>query len=307
MKKLRIGTRSSILALKQTDIVKGLLNLHYPSTKIEITHITTTGDKILDKNLANIGGKGLFIKEIEEKLEDQSIDIAVHSMKDMPAYMPEGFSIACILEREDARDVFISAKYKSINDLPNGAVIGTSSSRRAAQVLNIRPDLKITPFRGNINTRLKKVENGEVDATFLAIAGLKRANLIPKDTELLSMYPLPYSTMLPAVSQGAIGVETLSKNVEIIKLLQKLNHKETSTCITAERAFMQAFEGSCTTPIAANAEIKNNHIHLTALIARPNGTEIHKTSINGKKEEAEEIGHKAALDLKSRIKDDFFS
>lgn len=299
---IRLGTRGSALALKQADMVSNELRAAHPGIDIKIVTITTTGDKILDKNLAAIGGKGLFIKEIEEELLANRIDIAVHSMKDMPAIMPDSFSIPCVLVREDANDIFVSEKYQSIEELPHGAVVGTSSSRRAAQALNIRPDLKVIPFRGNVNTRLKKISDGEADATFLALAGIHRLGLMDSKT----MHILPCDKILPAVSQGAIGIEILENNTQMHELLKPLNHLPTFQRIKAERSFMRVFEGSCTTPIAALAEIIGNEIRFNCLIAKPDGTIIHRASRKGKIDDGEEIGKDAALELKKLAGENFF-
>ena len=302
MKKIRVGTRSSALALKQADIIEKLLSDRYPEITIEIVTITTTGDKILDKNLASIGGKGLFIKEIEEALLDGRIDIAVHSMKDMPASMPPEFSIPCVLEREDPRDLLISHKYKTIADMPQGAVIGTSSARRAAQTLNKRPDLKIIPFRGNVQTRLRKLAEGVVDATFLAAAGMNRLGLIDSNI----MHILPPADMLPAVSQGAIGIEILSNNNVMTELLHPLNHIPTFARISAERSFMRVFEGSCSTPIAALSQFAEKTMNLECLIAKTDGSVIHKTKRSSNIADAENMGEDAALELKKLGGDNFF-
>lgn len=301
--KVRIGTRGSALALKQADIVKEKLCNAYPEIQVEIITIITTGDKILDRNLSDIGGKGLFIKEIEEHLQNNKIDIAVHSLKDMPAVMPDIFTIPCVLERADIRDAFISTKYKSLAELPNGAILGTSSTRRSAQALNLRPDLKIIPLRGNINTRITKIINGQVDATFLAMAGLTRAELF--DSKI--MHPIDISQMLTAVSQGAIGIEILKENKAMRKLLEPLNHKPTYICTNTERSFMRVFEGSCTTPIAALAQINGDIIDLNCLIARPDGSIIHRTSRRGNTEDSENIGTIAAHQLKNLAGENFFA
>lgn len=302
MKKFSIGTRGSQLALKQADIVKSRLSVLYPDIPSEIVVITTTGDKILDTNLALIGGKGLFIKEIEEQLQAGSIDIAVHSMKDMQAKLGDDFAVPCVLEREDARDCFISAKHKSIKDLPKNAVVGTSSSRRAAQLLKLRSDLRIIPFRGNINTRIRKLEDGVADATFLAAAGLNRIGLMDKNI----MHIIEHEEMLPAISQGVIGLEIMKNNHQLAEMLSPLNHKPTYDCISAERSFMRVFEGSCTTPIAAHAIIKEGVIHFNCLIAKPDGSLILRSSRTGKISDAEDMGMDAALELKEKAGDNFF-
>ncbi len=303
IKTLRIGTRGSALALKQADIVKDRIQKIYPALKLEVVTIVTTGDKILNKNLATIGGKGLFIKEIEEELQNGKIDLAVHSMKDMPAIMPENFTIAAVLEREDASDVLISHKYQSIAEIPDGAVIGTSSARRAAQALHLRPGLKIIPFRGNINTRLRKLDEMEADATFLAAAGINRIHLM----DVSIMHIIPKIEMLPAVSQGAIGIETLKHSALLQEMLAPLNHTETFNSINTERSFMRVFEGSCTTPIAAFAEIIDNTIHLKCLISKPDGSVIHRTSRIGNIADAVAIGEDAAIELKAIAGENFFA
>jgi len=301
--KIKIGTRGSALALKQADMVRNMLRAEYADLEVEIVIIITTGDKILDRNLAAIGGKGLFIKEIEEHLLTGEVDIAVHSLKDMPAKMPDEFDIPCVLEREDARDVFISLKYKSISDLPHGAIIGTSSARRAAQLLRLRPDLKTIPFRGNINTRIKRLEEGAADATFLAFAGLIRIGLFNAAT----MHPIPTSQMLPAVSQGAIGIEILKNNKVMRDILKPLNHVQTQQRTNMERSFMRVFEGSCTTPIAAHAEIIDGQIHFKCLIAKPDGKVIHHTSCSGNIDKAEKMGADCANLLKDFAGENFFA
>lgn len=300
--KIRIGTRGSQLALVQADIVKNLLLKQHDNIEIEIVTITTTGDKILNKNLAEIGGKGLFIKEIEESLLSKDIDIAVHSMKDMPAIMPEEFSIACVLEREDSSDLFVSHKYKSIDDLPEGAVLGTSSARRTSQVLHRRPDIKIVPFRGNVQTRLKKLEENVADATFLAAAGINRLEQMNNNI----MHIVSHKEMLPAVSQGAIGIEILSDNNQLNDLLAPLNHNDTHIRIKSERSFMRAFEGSCSTPIAANATLNGNDLFLDCLIAKKDGSVLHRTTRSGTKDDAEAMGADAAKELKQLAGDNFF-
>ncbi|PIR38753.1 MAG: hydroxymethylbilane synthase [Alphaproteobacteria bacterium CG11_big_fil_rev_8_21_14_0_20_39_49] len=270
--KINIGTRGSKLALAQANIVQDLLREKYPDIRTNIITIKTTGDKILEKNLNEIGGKGLFIKEIEEHLIEGKVDIAVHSMKDMPAFIHEAFAIPCILKREDSRDAFISYGYKKISQLPDGAVVGSSSPRRVAQLLNARPDIKVVPFRGNIHTRLEKLRNKEVDATFLAMAGLIRAGIKGDNIN-----PIDENEMLPAVAQGAIGIE-IRKNEENIKeILSELNHRQTYECVMAERAFLEEFEGSCRTPIGASAKINSEEMSIKFMVASIDGTKLFKT------------------------------
>jgi len=294
-RKINIGTRGSNLALTQASQIKELILNSSPEYQknpdlITIAAFKTTGDNILDRSLSDIGGKGLFTKEIEEALLDKKIDIAVHSMKDMPAYYPSGLNVFAVPKREDCRDAFISKKFKSIADLPSGATVGTSSSRRKALLLKIRPDLKIVNFRGNVNTRLEKIDKGEVDATILAVAGLKR---IHKENYISSI--IPVEEILPAIAQGAIAVQCRINDKYIIDLVSKINDPESSLIVSAERAFLKVIDGSCKTPIAANCQIKNNQLHLKALICRPDGGEIYETYQIGNLNEAEKIGNEAGI------------
>jgi hydroxymethylbilane synthase len=300
--KIKLGSRASALALKQAHIVQEMLENEYPGIEVEIIEITTTGDSILNTNLAEIGGKGLFIKEIEEHLQEGNIDIAVHSLKDMPAIMPDIFDIPCVLERADVRDTFISTKYNSILELPDGAILGTSSSRRASQALNVRPDLKIIPLRGNIITRISKLKDGVADATFLAMAGLTRVEIFDKEI----MHPISIQEMLPAISQGAIGIEILSDNDKMRELLKPLNHMPSYICTKAERSFMGIFEGSCTTPIAALAEISEDQLSIKCLIAKPDGSVIHRISDSGNINYGEKIAKICAHKLKDLVGENFF-
>lgn len=266
--KISIGTRGSQLALVQANNVKSKLSVLHPQTKIEIVIIKTTGDRILDRNLNEIGGKGLFIKEIEEQLINNKIDIAVHSMKDLPAFLPDQLEISTVLEREDCKDALLSKNAKSIEEIPKNAIFGTSSPRRSAQILNIRPDLKIVPFRGNVQTRISKLLRNEVDATFLAMAGLNRLNI---SSDLIKS--VDTKVCLPAVAQGAVGIEIRKDNVTIKKLLEPLNHANSHLCVSIERAFLACFEGSCHTPLAAYAQINNdNKIHFRCEIYKPDGS-----------------------------------
>lgn len=294
---IRIGTRGSMLALAQAHEVKNRLLSAHPSlaeSQIEIVPIKTTGDKILSQNLEDIGGKGLFTKEVEEALLDNTTDIGVHSMKDVPVFSPERLVIDCILPRQDPRDAFISKKYASLADLPKGAVMGTSSSRRKAQLLHTRPDLQVVTFRGNVNTRLQKLEDGVAEATLLAIAGLHRIQLAHLATEIISS-----DVLLPAVAQGAIGIQHRKDDARIAALLAPLNHAPTSLCVTAERAFLTTLEGSCRTPIAALAELSGDTIALRALIAARDGSVIHRTSRSGNTKDAAMLGTDAAQELRA--------
>lgn len=298
---IRIGTRASTLALAQAHEVRNRILGAFPqltNQQIEIVKITTTGDKLAEKNLAEIGGKGLFIKEIEEALLADRIDIAVHSMKDMPDKIPDGMLIDCILEREDPRDAFLSNKAKDIYSLPSGSRLGTSSVRRQSQILAKRPDLQIVPFRGNVVTRLDKLDRGEVDATILAVAGLKRIDLDKRITKIIEA-----KDMLPAVAQGAIGVECLEKNEHIMRMLEKINHRESQIRVEAERAFLIALGGSCTTPIGALAEIKGDRLQLRTLIAAPNGKKIYRADREGGLADAAKMGEDAGKELKKKGRD----
>jgi len=276
---LRIGTRSSPLALAQAELTKAALLVAHPALKaegVEIVPIKTTGDKVQDRTLSEIGGKGLFTKEIEEALFDGRVDLAVHSMKDMPTFLPEGLIIAAMLEREDPRDAFISPVADSIAALPKGAVVGTASLRRQAQVLALRPDLKVQPLRGNVGTRLDKLARGEAAATLLALAGLKRLGRADAATAILST-----DQMLPAVAQGAIGIEIRANDDRIKALVAPLDHEPTTIAVTAERAMLAVLDGSCRTPIAAYAEIFGTALRLRGLIALPDGTESHRAEDSG--------------------------
>jgi hydroxymethylbilane synthase len=296
---IRIGTRGSPLALAQAEMVKAGLGAAHPALAVagavEIVVIKTTGDQIQDRALSEIGGKGLFTKEIEEALADGRIDVAVHSMKDVPTQLPEGLEIACLLEREDPRDVLISSKGSSIADLPQGAVIGSASLRRQAQLLALRPDLKVVTLRGNVGTRLNKLAKGDADATLLALAGLKRLGKADVATAILDM-----TEMLPAVAQGAIGLEIRATDRRMRDLLAPLHHAATAAAVTAERACLAELEGSCRTPIAAYAELMpDGQLHLRALVAKPDGTSLHRDERSGPAADAERLGRDSGRALKS--------
>ncbi len=274
--KLKIGTRGSKLALAQAYAVRDLLQeAHAELAKdgaIEIVIIVTSGDRIQDRSLLEAGGKGLFTKEIEEALIAGEIDIAVHSMKDVPACLPDGLEIECILPREEPWDAFLSPIANTLWELPEGATLGTSGVRRKALALAARPDLKIELFRGNVDTRLKKLHDGVVDATFLAVAGLNRLGLENEITTKLTA-----EEMLPAAGQGAVGIETCIKNESAKTLLAKIHCKKTAICVLAERAFIKVLDGSCRTPIAAYACFENedsNTMHIQGLVAKLDGSEI---------------------------------
>lgn len=265
----RIATRRSPLALWQAHYVKQQIEQNYPKLKVELCLMTTEGDKQLATSLAKIGGKGLFIKELEQALLNQIADMAVHSMKDMTAVLPTGMCLAAFFPREDPRDVLVSEKYTSLDELPNQAIVGTSSVRRQSQLLALRPDLQIKVLRGNVNTRLNKLAAGEFDAIILAAAGLKRLNLQEKIRSYFSL-----SEMLPAIGQGIIGVECLANNSAAIELLQPLNCENTALCMTAERQLNQVLGGHCAAPIAGYAHIQDKQLFLQAKVLSLDGTTI---------------------------------
>jgi hydroxymethylbilane synthase len=300
---LRIGTRGSPLALVQARTVRSRLATAIGANEdtIELVVIRTTGDAIQDRLLAEEGGKGLFTKEIEEALIENRIDLAVHSAKDMPTILPEGLILAACLEREDPRDVFISRKARTLAELPRGASLGTASLRRQAIAKRVRPDLNVMPLRGNVETRLRKLDNGEVDATLLALAGLKRLGLVEHATNIMSA-----EEFLPAVGQGAIGIETRASDSRIRDILVRIDHADTSTAIACERAFLAALDGSCKTPIAGHATIAGNAVQFRGLIARPDGAAAHDISGTGTRKDAATIGTDAGRELKHRAGPGFF-
>jgi len=295
MEPIRIGTRGSKLALAQAEETKRRLMAAHglPEEAVELVVIRTTGDAVRDRPLADIGGKGLFTKEIEEALLDGRIDLAVHSMKDVPAELPVGLAIVCHLPREDARDAFISLKYASIDALPPGAKVGTSSVRRTAQLLRMRNDVEIVPFRGNVDTRLRKLADGVADATFLACAGLNRLGLSEKITQAV-----PEDVMLPAVAQGAIGIETREDDARTRELLAPLNDADTAVRVAAERGFLERLEGSCRTPLAAHATIEGNgSVRLVAEALTLDGAQCWRVERTGAAEEAHALGMDAAEEV----------
>jgi len=295
--KLTIATRESPLALWQANHVKAELLKHFPEMDVELLGMTTKGDQMLSSPLSKIGGKGLFIKELEVAMLEGRADIAVHSMKDVPmsSQLPEGFSVPVILKREDPRDALISKTYASLADLPQGAVVGSCSLRRRAQLLAIRPDLQLKDLRGNVNTRLQKLENGEYDAIILAAAGLIRLGFEDKITEYLSD-----EISLPAVGQGAIGIECVTSNNEVRKVIEALNDRETSICVTAERAFNAKLNGGCQAPIAGFAQLTETGLRLRGLVGDlDNGTIIFH-EVHGQPEDAEKLGIELADNLLSR-------
>jgi hydroxymethylbilane synthase len=300
---IRLGTRGSPLALAQANEVRQRLEAAHGPGRLafEVRAIKTSGDRIQDRPLAEAGGKGLFTKEIEEALLAGEIDVAVHSMKDMPTLLPPGLTIQCLLPREDVRDAFISSKAASLADLPHGAKVGTSSLRRQAQVRHARPDLVVVPLRGNVETRLRKLAEGAADATLLACAGLKRLGL----TDCIAS-PVPPEEMLPAVAQGAIGVEMRADDPAIAELLAPINHQPTALAVAAERAFLAKLEGSCRTPIAGLAELLGGHLMFRGAILTPDGSQCHATRREGRPEEAIKLAEDAAAELLGRAGPDFF-
>jgi hydroxymethylbilane synthase len=301
--KIRIGTRGSPLALAQARQVAARLAATHALApeQCELVIIKTTGDKITDRPLIEAGGKGLFTKELEEALFAGDIELAVHSMKDMPAVLPQGLAISAILEREDPRDAFVSLKYASLDAMPAGAVIGTSSPRRQAQVLRARPDLHVVGFRGNVETRLRKLEEGVADATFLACAGLNRLGLSQHITAAM-----PTDVMLPAVAQGAIGIEIRSDDEATARLIAPLNDAATALCVTAERAYLAQLEGSCRTPIAGLAELDGNALRVRGEILTPNGVHAYVATHTGSAQEAIRLGEAVAAELLQQAGPDFF-
>jgi hydroxymethylbilane synthase len=305
-KPIRIGTRGSPLALAQTEEFRArLLAAHADLSPdaVEIRIIRTTGDQVLDRPLSEIGGKGLFTKEIEEALLDGRIDLAVHSMKDMPTLLPEGLSIPCLLPREDPRDAFISHRAATLAGLAPGARVGTSSLRRQAQLKHYRPDLVIVPLRGNVQTRLAKLAAGEMDATILALAGLRRLGRETAATAVIG-----HEQMLPAAAQGAIGVEMRENDAFAARLLRPLNHPATEHMVQAERAFLAALDGSCRTPIAALAEMRpEGRMRLRGQILRHDGSQILETERLGAVADAARMGFDAGMELRRRGGDGFFT
>ncbi len=286
---LRIGTRGSQLALFQANWVKDRLSHAHPSLKVSLVKIKTTGDKIQDAPLAKIGGKGLFVKEIEEALVRRRIDLAVHSIKDVPTQFPEGLHLSVITKREDPRDVFISREGKALKELPKGAKIGTSSLRRQAQLLHYRSDFELIPLRGNLDTRLRKLETLNLDGIILALAGVKRLGFEEKITEIIST-----DISLPAIGQGAIGIETRQDDREIEEQIQSLNDKDSSIAVSAERACLKKLEGGCQVPIAALAQISGGTLRIDGLVGTIDGKRILREHLEGRLEEAESLGTKLA-------------
>ncbi len=295
MQTLRIGTRKSDLALWQAEHVRDRLLGHTPDLNIELVKITTEGDRILDRPLATVGGKGLFIKELEQALLDERIDLAVHSMKDLTATIPDEFVIPAVLERADPRDAFVCERYEHLADLPAGARIGTSSLRRQCQVRARYPTFEIVTARGNVNTRLAKLDAGQYDALILAVAGLERLGMGTRIREALDP-----GVSLPAVAQGAICIESRRGDDATNRYLAALDHAPTRCCVAAERTLNAELQGGCQLPIAAFAELHGHSMHLRALVGEPDGSRIVQAEGHGAASEPEALGQRVALDLLAR-------
>ncbi len=301
---LRLGTRGSPLALTQAHMVRqALAQAHgLDPDRIAIEVIRTSGDRIQDRPLAEAGGKGLFTKEIEEALLANTIDLAVHSSKDMPTALPDGLVLSAFLPREDPRDAFISRKANSIAALPRGATIGTASLRRQAMMKRLRPDLQVVPLRGNVETRLRKLDDGVADATLLALAGLKRLGLTDAATAILDV-----EEFLPAVGQGAIGIETRADDGSTRDLLAAINHADTFTALACERAFLAVLDGSCRTPIGGHATVASGRLSFRGMIIRPDGSEAYEARRDGAVADAAKLGADAGAELKGHAAPDFFA
>jgi len=292
---IRIATRKSPLAMWQAEYVRDRLMEAHPGLHVELMGMTTQGDKILDSPLAKIGGKGLFVKELEVSMLAGETDIAVHSMKDVPVEFPEGLHLAVICEREDPRDAFVSNNFKSLDELPQGAKVGTSSLRRQCQLHARRPDLEIIDLRGNVNSRLKKLDDGMYDAIILAAAGLIRLGFTDRITQFIDT-----GVSLPAIGQGAVGIECRSSDERVNRLLAALNDTDTKTRVLAERAMNHRLEGGCQVPIAGHATLDGDTLHLRGLVGNPDGSTVIRGEIKGAASEAEQLGIKLADDLLSR-------
>jgi hydroxymethylbilane synthase len=301
---IRIGTRASPLALAQAYETRDrLMDMHgLPEERFEIVKKTSAGDRILDRNLSEVGGKGLFTKEIEDALLANEVDLAVHSMKDVATDLPPGLIIFAMLPREDVRDAFISFKAHRLRDLPQGAVVGTSSLRRQAQVRRLRPDIEVVMYRGNVQTRLHKLEQGVADATLLANAGLRRLGYQDRITSLMEV-----DEMLPAVAQGAIGLQIRADDSEMAGLIDPLNHKATFDCVSMERVFLARLDGSCRTPIAGLATLDGHDIVFRGMILSPDGSEAHETYRRGHRLEAADLAISAADELLDKVGADFLT
>ena len=291
-KKLVVASRESMLAMWQAEYIKGRLKALYPDCEVEILGMTTRGDQILDRTLSKIGGKGLFIKELEQALQDGRADLAVHSIKDVPMELPEGFVLAAIGERASPFDAFVSNQYARLEEMPAGAIVGTSSLRREAQLRAKFPHLTIKPLRGNVQTRLSKLDNGDYDAVILAAAGLQRLGLDGRIREILSP-----ADSLPAAGQGALGIEIAARRTDLADILRPLNHEETAACVTAERALARALGGSCQVPLAAYCVMEDGLLTLNGLVGHPDGSVIIEASAQAPAAYADALGRAVAKRL----------
>lgn len=295
MTTVRIATRKSPLALWQAEFVKAALLSANPGLKVELLKMTTQGDKILDTPLAKVGGKGLFVKELEQGMLRGEADIAVHSMKDVPVHLPDGLHINTICERENPHDAFVSNEFSSLDDLPQGATVGTSSLRRQCQLRHGRPDLQIKDLRGNVNTRLQKLDDGQFDAIILAGAGLLRLGF----NERIKQF-IPAEKSLPAIGQGAVGIECRTDDKEMQRLLLPLHHEQTASCVEAERALNTRLEGGCQVPIGGHAILQGDELWIRGLVGQPDGSRIITSEIKGDRDSGPELGIKVAEDLLSQ-------
>jgi hydroxymethylbilane synthase len=295
LKTLRLGTRKSQLALWQAHYVRDALTRHHPGLNIELVTMTTEGDRILDRSLAQVGGKGLFIKELEQGLLENRTDIAVHSLKDVTATLPPGLHLSVVCEREDPRDAFISNQYASLDALPPGSRVGTSSLRRQCQLRDAYPHIEIVMLRGNVNTRLAKLDAGEFDAILLAVAGIKRLGMETRIRDRLDP-----AVSLPAVGQGAVCIECREDDIVTNELLAPLNHRATQICVAAERAMNAALDGGCQVPIGGYAELHGDELHLRGLVGEPDGSRLLRAEQRGPAAQAGQIGAQLAQQLLSQ-------
>ncbi len=297
-----IASRESALAMWQAEFIRDRLRALYPQTDVSILGMTTQGDQILDVTLSKIGGKGLFVKELETALEDGRADIAVHSLKDVPMHLPDGFILACIGEREDPRDAFVSNQHENLHALPAGSVVGTSSLRRESQLRARFPHLKIEPLRGNVQTRLRKLDEGKYAAIILAAAGLKRLGLGARIRNTI-----PSEESLPAVGQGALGIECLADRTDLVAALAPLHHADTATCVLAERAMSRALSGSCQVPLGGFAEVIGDKLRMRGFVATPDGTRLLRGEQTGNAGEPEILGNAVAKDLLAQGADEILA
>jgi len=299
MDKIVIASRESRLAMWQAEHIQARLQTLYPGLTVEILGMTTQGDQILDKTLSKIGGKGLFVKELEQALQQGRADLAVHSIKDVPMQLPQGFSLAAICEREDPRDAVVSTRYADLADLPEGAIVGTSSLRREAQVRARFPHLQVKPLRGNVQTRLAKLDQGDYDAIILAASGLNRLGLGDRIRALLDP-----EDSLPAAGQGALGIEILTERTDLAALLTVLNHAETHACVSAERSLSRALGGSCQLPLGAYATLDGEQLQLSGLLAHPDGSMVLRANASAPWQYADALGRAVAKSLREQGADE---